>query len=198
MPVPVIVINSNNDDDDDDKEEVPRAASAPLSAVAGGARRQRGGPGGGRGGGCCLPPQNKRERRRWRERLGRTEGIVPRCAAFAGGFARGTVRQGQSRGLAGWGDWLSTGAVGENVSGRGCGGAGNSRSTRGRSAEGQGGEGVYRPVRGGGSIPEHPTAASSGRCSVGSPRVGSRWMRPSRDPATDTSFSSPLDRKSVV
>lgn len=203
MPVLVIIINGNNDDDDD-KEEVPRASSAPLSAAAGGAGRQRGRPGGGRGGGCSLPPQNKRERRRWRQRPGRTEGIVPRWCGIrrwvceGDGAARAKAR-GQRQGLAeGLARYRGPGGrcVGPGVR------RGREQPLHARAVRrGKGGEGVYRPVRGGGSIPGHPTAASSGRCSVragtpatrvGSPRVGSRWMRTSRDPATDTSFSSPL------
>lgn len=195
MPVAVIIINSNNDGD----KEAPQSCVCPSSPRRrAGRRRRRGCPRGGRGSGCRLPPQNKRERRQRRERPRRTEGIVPRCAVLAGGFARGRCGGGKAAGLRG--SRLSTGALGEDVSGRGCAGAGGSRSTRGRSAEGKGGEGVYRPVRGGGSILGHPTAASSGRCSVragtpatgvGSPRVGSRWVRSSRGPATDTSFSPP-------
>lgn len=190
MPVAVIIINSNNDGD----KEIPRAVSAPPLRW-----RRRAGRGGGGGGvlgeggeaGAAFPRKTKGSGGRGESGREGRRGSFPAVRHLLVGLRGGWCGGGKAAGLGG--GQLSTGALGEDVSGRGCGGAGGSRSTRGRSAEGKGGEGVYRPLRGGGSILGHPAAASFGTpaTGVGYPRVGFRWVRPSRDPATATSFSPP-------
>lgn len=172
--------------------EAGGAVAAPLSA-AGGAGRRRGCPGGGREAGAAFPRKTKGSGGGGDEsgREGR-RGSFPAARHWPVRLRGGRHGRGKGGGLRE--GRLRTGPRGIMCRAGGAEGPGAAAPRAGKEAKG------FFGLYGGRLHPGTPhgrqlgTAFGVGRepcLRAGSPPVGSRWGRPSRDPATDTSLSRP-------